>query len=81
VEGHTITVAEKVTQLRRRMSGLKRGERLPLGADLAEAAARSRTELAVLFLAVLEIIRRKYGTAEQDKLFGEIWLKKIEVRS
>lgn len=81
VEGHTITVAEKVAQLRRQMSRLKRGERMPLGADFAEAAARSRTELSVLFLAVLEIIRRKYGTAEQDELFGEIWVKKLEVRS
>jgi segregation and condensation protein A len=81
VEGHTITVAEKVAQLRKRMSSLKRGERMPLGAEFAEAAARSRTELAVLFLAVLEIIRRKYGTAEQDELFGEIWVKKLEVRN
>jgi segregation and condensation protein A len=81
VEGHTITVAEKVAQLRKQMSHLKKGERMPLGAEFAEAAARSRTELAVLFLAVLEIIRRKHGTAEQDELFGEIWLKKLEVRS
>ncbi|HYP40046.1 MAG TPA: ScpA family protein [Chloroflexia bacterium] len=81
VEGHTITVAEKMAQLRKRISGLKKGERMPLGAEFAEAATRSRTELAVLFLAVLEIIRRKYGIAEQDELFGEIWLKKSEVRN
>ena len=81
VEGHTITVAEKVAQLRKQMSGLKKGERMPLGAEFAEAATRSRTELAVLFLAVLEIIRRKYGTAEQDELFGEIWVKKLEIRN
>ena len=29
-------------------------------------------------MAVLEIIRRKYGNAEQDELFGEIWLSKAQ---
>jgi segregation and condensation protein A len=76
IEGHVITVAEKVAHLRRRLRGLKPGERIPLGAEFVEAATRSRTELAVLFLAVLEMIRRNYGSAEQDELFGEIWLSK-----
>jgi segregation and condensation protein A len=75
--GHVITVAEKVAQLRKRMGTLKKGERLPMSREFMDAAARSRTELAVLFLSVLEIIRRKYGTAEQDELFGEIWLQRI----
>ena len=73
--GHAITVAEKLSYLRRRLNSLKPGERIPLGDELVEAAARSRTELVVLFLALLEIIRRNYGVAEQDELFGEIWLK------
>jgi segregation and condensation protein A len=72
--GHVITVAEKVSYLRKRLRALKDGERLALGEEFVEAAIRSRTELAVLFLAVLEIIRRNHGRAEQDELFGEIWL-------
>lgn len=76
-QGHTITVAEKVTHLRARLNRLKGDGRIPLGQEFVEAAARSRTELVVLFLAVLEIIRRKHGTAEQDELFGEIWLKRV----
>jgi segregation and condensation protein A len=72
--GHVITVAEKVAYLRKRLKKLKEGERIPLGEEFAQAALRSRTELVVLFMAVLEIIRRKLGTAEQDDLFGEIWL-------
>lgn len=75
VRGHTITVAEKVAHLRRQLTPLKHGERIPLGSEFAQA--RSRTELVVLFLAVLEIIRRKLGSAEQDELFGEIWLSKL----
>ena len=76
IRGHTITVAEKVSHLRRQLGGLKQGGRIPMGHEFMDAAARSRTELAVLFLAVLEIIRRKYGVAEQDELFGEIWLSR-----
>ncbi len=74
--GHTITVAEKVTHLRKRLAALKQGGRIPLGKEFFEAAARSRMELVVLFLAVLEIIRRGFGYAEQEELFGEIWLLK-----
>lgn len=80
MRGHTITVAEKVLHLRKRLSPLKKDERLALGMEFAEAAMRSRTELVVLFLAVLEIIRRKMGTAEQDEAFGEIWLMKTDDR-
>lgn len=76
--GHVITVAEKVVHLRRRLAPLKAGQRLALGMEFAEASMRSRTELVVLFLAVLELIRRKLGVAEQDEAFGEIWLKKAE---
>lgn len=76
-KAHAITVAEKVARLRARLRRVKSGERVPLGRDFAEATACSRTELVVLFLAVLEIIRRKLGQAEQDEAFGEIWLKKL----
>jgi chromatin segregation and condensation protein Rec8/ScpA/Scc1 (kleisin family) len=74
--GHTVTVAEKVAHLRRRVSKLTETERIALGAEFEEAAMHSRTELVVLFLAVLEMIRRKYATAEQDELFGEIWIRR-----
>jgi segregation and condensation protein A len=74
VRGHEVTVAEKVAHLRARLSHLKAGVRIPLGSEFVQAAMLSRTHIAVLFLAVLEVVRRKYGYAEQDELFGEIWL-------
>jgi chromatin segregation and condensation protein Rec8/ScpA/Scc1 (kleisin family) len=77
-KGHTITVAEKVVHLRKKLTALKSGGRLALGMEFAEASMRSRTELVVLFLAVLEIIRRKIGAAEQDEAFGEIWLMRTD---
>ncbi|MDQ3928959.1 MAG: segregation/condensation protein A [Chloroflexota bacterium] len=75
--GHTITVAEKVAKLRKRLAGMKDGERIPMAAEFVAAASRSRTELVVLFMAVLEIVRRKLASAEQDQLFGEIWITKL----
>jgi segregation and condensation protein A len=72
--GHTVTVAEKVTHLRARLSHLREDGRIPLGSEFVQAAMQSRTDIVVLFMAVLEIVRRKYGLAEQDELFGEIWL-------
>src|SRR5688500_87549 len=74
--GHTVTVAEKMAQLRKRVNALKEDERIALGGEFEEAAMRSRTEVVVLFLAVLEMMARKYAIAEQDELFGEIWMRK-----
>lgn len=74
VRGHKVTVAEKLAHLRARLNKLTEGERIPMANEFVEAAVSSRTDLVVLFLAVLEVVRRKYGTAEQDDLFGEIWL-------
>lgn len=78
MQGHVITVAEKVSHLRKRLHKLKGEERVPLGEEFASAASRSRTEFVVLFLAVLEVMRRKIGVAEQDELFGEIWLARAK---
>jgi segregation and condensation protein A len=80
-KGHTITVAEKVAHLRRRLASIKEDGRIPMGQELMEAASRSRMELVVLFMAILEIMRRGLGYAEQDDLFGEIWLMRQPVTS
>lgn len=77
VRGHTVTVAEKLAHLRVRLNKLKEGERIPMANEFVEAAAHSRTDLVVLFLAVLEVVRRNYAAAEQDELFGEIWLSRF----
>jgi segregation and condensation protein A len=74
--GHVVTVAEKVTALRARLNKLGNDGRLPLADEFEAAALRSRTEIVVLFMAVLELVRRKTAWAEQDELFGEIWLRR-----
>lgn len=74
--GHVVTVAEKVSSLRARLNKLGEDRRLPLAEEFEAAAMRSRTEIVVLFMAVLELVRRKMAWAEQDELFGEIWLRR-----
>jgi segregation and condensation protein A len=74
--GHVVTVAEKVTQLRGRLSRLREDGRIALGEEFEQAAMRSRTDIVVLFMAVLELVRRNVAWAEQDELFGEIWLRR-----
>jgi segregation and condensation protein A len=76
--GHVVTVAEKVSGLRARLNRLREDGRLPLADEFEAAAMRSRTEVVVLFMAVLELVRRKTAWAEQDELFGEIWLRRRE---
>lgn len=74
--GHVVTVAEKVAHLRSRLGKLRGDGRIGLSEELEWAAMRSRTEMVVLFLAVLELVRRQVAWAEQDELFGEIWLRR-----
>lgn len=76
VKGHIITVAEKIAELQKRLRKLPEKGRIPMVEEFVGAGMRSRTELVVLFLALLEIVRRKHGLAEQDELFGEIWLRR-----
>jgi chromatin segregation and condensation protein Rec8/ScpA/Scc1 (kleisin family) len=39
------------------------------------AACRSRTEITVTMLAMLELVRRRQATVEQHELFGPIVLQ------
>jgi segregation and condensation protein A len=65
-----VTIAEKVGEVAR---GLQRNRgRLRFGRLLA--ACKTRTEIVVLFLAVLEMIKAGRLWAEQDRPFGEITL-------
>ena len=58
------------------LSALAGGGRVLLQTILARC--RSRTEVAVTFLATLELVRRREVGAEQDELFGPIL---VETRS
>lgn len=65
-------VADKITLLR---SELVQAGRLALSALLARCACR--LEAVVTFLAVLELLKLGQVSAQQEGLFGEIWLSPL----
>jgi len=69
VPRHEVTVEEKVAEL---SSALQRSGRLSFRSFIS--ACRSRIEVIVAFLAVLELIKALKLRAEQDALFGDISL-------
>ena len=73
VERHVITVEQKLAEL---SAALQRGKRLSFRAFIS--TCRSRIEVIVAFLAVLELINTLSLRAEQDGLFGDISLVALE---
>lgn len=70
IEIEPITVSEKIAEVSQKLS--KNKGRLPFRPLLA--ACKTRTEIVVLFLAVLELIKGGTLWAEQETAFGEIEL-------
>ncbi|OGO51194.1 MAG: hypothetical protein A2148_08995 [Chloroflexi bacterium RBG_16_68_14] len=69
IQRHPVTVEQKVAEL---SGALRRRKRLSFRAFIS--ACRSRIEVIVSFLAVLELIKALRLRAEQDALFGDISL-------
>ncbi|MDQ6682514.1 MAG: segregation/condensation protein A [Chloroflexota bacterium] len=68
-----VTIAE---QMRLLHAALSATPRLVLQSILG--ACRSRTEVAVTFLAALELIRRRQASAEQTSVFGPIVVERVK---
>jgi segregation and condensation protein A len=80
VRVHPISIAEKVADIRKRISGFNSTNgaangALPFSALLSRS--RSRLEIVVTFLAVLELIKQQEIAAEQEETFGEIVLRSV----
>jgi len=69
VQPHTVTVESKMAELRERI----RWGRLDFNAWLAQAA--TRYEVVAGFLALLELIKERVVIAQQEAVYGEIWLE------
>jgi len=69
-----VTIREKVEQL---LGVLARDGRVSFTAFIT--AGRSRVEVVVAFLAVLEVVRRGRATAEQPAPFGDIYISALDV--
>jgi segregation and condensation protein A len=72
VEDDTVTVAQMIDYVRRRLALEDRPVRL----KQLLRNMRSRSALVCAFLAILELIRLQAVLARQDNMFGEIVLKK-----
>jgi len=72
VEDDSVTVAQMIEYVRRRLSL----EDQPLRLKQLLRTLRSRSALVCAFLAILELIRLQAVLARQDHLFGDILLKK-----
>lgn len=72
VDGDTVTVSQMIDYLRRRLSLEDR----PLRLKQILQNVQSRTALVCMFLALLELVRLQAIQLRQDRLFGEILLRK-----
>ncbi len=73
LEREPVRLADRIDSL---VDTLERERRTPFRALIERA--RTRTEVIVDFLAVLELIKSRYLVAEQPEAFGEIELVRIE---
>ena len=73
VERETVTMRQKVEELE---ATLVREGRVSFTAFIS--ASRSRLEVVVAFMAVLELVRRGLATAEQPTAFGDIFISVAE---
>jgi segregation and condensation protein A len=67
-----VTIAMQIAALRAAMGSAGR-----VVLQRVLAACRSRTEVTVTVLAMLELVRRRQATVEQDELFGPILLRAL----
>ena len=80
VRAYPITVAEQMAAIRKRIrsqAGADGGGDRYLSFTALLSQSRSRLEIVVTFLAVLELIKQREIAAEQHETFGEIVLRSV----
>lgn len=75
VHTYPITVAEQIEHVRQRLHESKPQQALPFEELLS--TQRSRMEIVVTFLAVLELIKQREISVEQDGIFGAIVVRPL----
>ena len=81
VRAYPITVAEQMAAIRERIrsqAGADGGGDRYLSFTALLSQSRSRLEIVVTFLAVLELIKQREIAAEQHETFGEIVLRSVQ---
>lgn len=72
VEREVVTVREKIAHLDALLTARGRISFIEV-----ISASRSRIEVVVAFMAVLELVRRGRAVAEQSEQFGDIWIAQL----
>jgi len=67
-----ITLEEKINELQKTLQ-----ERVEVGFSQLKNSAGDRVEVIVSFLALLELVKQRIVSVEQNKLFEEIKIKKF----
>ncbi len=81
IQAHPITVAEQIDIVRSRIASHASDNGTANSSLLFSALlsrSRSRLEIIITFLAVLELIKQREIAAEQKEAFGEIALRSVE---
>ena len=68
-----ISIQEKINSLQNLLT-----EKIQTKMSDLIATAKDKTEVIVTFLALLELIKQRILTVEQEQIFSEIIIKKIE---
>ncbi|RME52159.1 MAG: hypothetical protein D6790_18940 [Caldilineae bacterium] len=76
VHTYPISVADRIQLVRERVRSVDRSKPISFSSLLSES--RSRLEVIVTFLAVLELVKQREIVAEQESVFGEIVLRAKE---
>lgn len=69
---NVISLEERITELRNTIV-----KRAKVSFSETVKEAKSKMEVVVSFLAILEMLKQKFVTVKQDKAFGEIFIEKI----
>ncbi len=67
-----VTISEKIEHLQKTLA-----EKVELKLKDLMASAKSKTEIIVTFLALLELVKQKIFVVEQETLFADITIKKL----
>lgn len=71
--GEVITISDKINHLQKMIA-----EKVEIKLKDLVASGASKTELIVTFLALLELVKQKILTVDQQTIFSEIFIKKSE---
>jgi segregation and condensation protein A len=78
VHTYPITIAEQIEVVRERVRAAEDGAKKTIHFSTLLSEQRSRMEIVITFLAILELIKQREIVVVQEEIFGEIVLRRTE---